>query len=74
MKLIDEWRQARKWASVRLSALGALIMLLAEWAGSSWNALPADLRAHIPHADTIALVLFLMIPLARVLTKGKKDE
>ena len=75
MKLVDEWRQARKWASVRLSALGALVMVLAEVAGQSWAALPPDLRAHIPHADTIALVLFIMIPIARVLTKGeKKDE
>ncbi len=73
MKLVDEWRHAWKWASVRLSALGALIMVLAEVAGQSWAALPPDLRAHIPHADSIALVLFLMTPIARILTREKKD-
>lgn len=74
MKLVDEWRHAWKWASVRLSALGALIMVLAEVAGQSWAALPPDLRAHIPHADTIALWLFVLIGVARVFKKGEKDN
>lgn len=73
LKLIDEWRQAWKWASVRISAAGALLMAAAEIASQTWVGLPEDVRASIPHADTIALVLFVIIPLARVLTKEKKD-
>lgn len=73
LKLIEEWRHAWKWASVRISAVGALLMAAAEIAGQTWAGLPEDVRASIPHADTIALVLFVIIPIARVLTKEKKD-
>lgn len=73
LKLVDEWRNAWKWASVRISATGAVLMAAAEIAGQTWVGLPEDVRASIPHADTIALVLFVLIPLARVLTREKKD-
>lgn len=73
IKLVNEWRHAWKWASVRISAAGAVLMAVAEIAGQTWAGLPEDVRASIPHADTIALVLFVIIPLARVLTKEKND-
>lgn len=75
MKLVSNWRRAWRWSSVRLSALGALVMGAAEVAGSSWSALPPDIRDSIPHAPTIGLVLFLLMPIARVLTtKGGTDD
>ena len=74
MKLVEDWQRAWRWSSVRISAAGAVLMGAAEIAGSSWAALPPDIRANIPHAQTIALVLFLLQPIARVLTKGGRSD
>jgi hypothetical protein len=74
MKLVDDWRRAWRWSSVQLSAVGAVVMGAAEIAGSSWSALPPDVRDNIPHAQTIALVLFVLLPIARIFTKGGKDD
>lgn len=69
MKLVTDWKRAWRWSSVRLSALGAILMGAAEVAGSSWSALPPDVRDAIPHAQTIALVLFVLVPVARILKR-----
>lgn len=75
MKLVDDWRRAWRWASVRLSLMGAVLMGAAEVAGSSWSALPPEIRDSIPHAETIALLLFVLTPIARIFTiKGGKDD
>jgi hypothetical protein len=74
MKLVDDWRRAWRWSSVRLSALGALVMAAAEVAGSSWSALPPDIRDSIPHAQTIALVLFVLMPIARIFTREEASD
>lgn len=74
MRLVDDWRRAWRWSSVRLSALGALVMAVAEVAGSSWSALPPDVRDSIPHAQTIALILFVAVPIARIFTRGEKAD
>lgn len=74
MKLVNNWRRAWRWSSVRLSALGAVLMGAAEVAGSSWAALPPDVRDAIPHAPTIALVLFVLVPVARVFKREGKDD
>lgn len=73
MKLVNNWRRAWRWSSVRLSALGAVLMGAAEVAGSSWAALPPDVRDVIPHAPTIALVLFVLMPVARIFRQGTDD-
>ena len=58
LHLIDDWDRAWKWASVRTSALGILIMGAAQILGSSWTSLPPSLQQYIPHADVIAMILF----------------
>lgn len=73
MKLVDEWRSAWRWASVRASALGILLVGAAEVAQQGWLGLPDDVRANIPHGDRIALVLFVMIPLLRIVTFREKN-
>ncbi|MFY9349305.1 MAG: hypothetical protein WBL20_16220 [Sphingobium sp.] len=73
MKLVEDWRRAWRWWSVRLSALGALLMGVAEVAGQSWAGLPQDVRDQVPHAQTIALVLFMAAGLARLVKQGGKD-
>lgn len=74
LKLIEDWRKSWKLASVRLSLLGATLMVGAQIAGDTWAGLPVEVRNQIPHADTIAMVLFFLVPIARVLTKERKDD
>lgn len=67
MKLIDDirddWRVATRWASVRLSGLGVVLT-------GAWAVMPQDLRDKLPHAEIIALVLFALVIVGRVTTKG----
>lgn len=74
MKLVDDWRRAWRWSSVRLSALGALLFGLVEVAQQGWIGLPDEIRARIPHGDGVAIVIFVLIPLLRIVSfKGKSN-
>lgn len=74
MKLVDDWRRAWRWASVRASASGVLLVGASEVAQQGWLGLSDDVRANIPHGDTIAIALFILIPLLRIVTfRGGED-
>ena len=74
--VIDDWKDAWKWASVRTPALGIALMGAAEVLGSSWNGLPQDLRENIPHAQTVAMILFGVSLFGRLIKqqKGPNDD
>lgn len=78
--LIQNWRQAWRWWSVRVSALGALLtaLLLAapDLAIALWQALPPELAALLPrHAELLVpLGLQLAAAIARVIRqRGQGD-
>lgn len=56
--LIPNWKRAWKFASIQISSLGVLIMGFLELVNQAWVSLPPSVVAHIPHTQTIALVLF----------------
>jgi len=77
MKLIDGWRQAWRLWSVRLSAIGVMLM---GWAAltpdallQAWNALPADVQAMVPEniGKAIPFLLFLGTLIARYVSQPK---
>ena len=47
-RLIDEWRQAHTFASVRLGALFAALFGIGPTLISAWGLLPDDLKAQLP--------------------------
>lgn len=59
IRLIDDWKRSWKFASVQWNVLGILCMLL-EIANQTWNSLPPAVAAQIPNASRIALVLFIL--------------
>ncbi|MEX3628764.1 MAG: hypothetical protein VB138_03995 [Burkholderia sp.] len=69
-QLIDEWREAHRFSSVRLSALMATVFAIGPSLLSAWAALPDDLKQVLPTgwARTIAVGAFLLVLLARVTT------
>ncbi|USU06281.1 hypothetical protein NF699_06370 [Sphingomonadaceae bacterium OTU29LAMAA1] len=77
MKLIDGWRQSWRLWSVRLSAIGAVLM---GWAAltpdallQAWNALPDDVQALVPEqvGKAIPFLLFLAALVARLIPQPK---
>lgn len=71
VSLVPDWRLAWKWASIRINALGLLLMGVAEILSQSWVSLPPALQQKIPHASSIAMALFALGMIGRIL---KKDE
>lgn len=66
-RLIDDWRQAWRFWSVRISVLGAAM-------SAAWVSLPADTRAEIPGAQWIGLVLFASTIVARLVQQPGKSN
>lgn len=75
-----DWRQAWRWWSVRVSALGSILMAAALAAPDQllllWNMLPLELRARMPeHVGTlISLVLFILVIVVRLVPQKTPDE
>lgn len=65
-RLIADARQAWRYWSVQISALGMAL-------SAAWVALPADTRAAIPGAQWIGLALFALIALSRIVQQGPRD-
>lgn len=70
MKLIPDWTKAWKFASVQWSALGIFLMGTADLANQIIAQLPEPIQSSMPHATTIAMVVFVMGMVGRMLTFG----
>lgn len=67
MKLVEDWKQAHTWISVKLSALGVV-------ATGLWIFLPVVQSVVSPETSVrITLGLFVLIGLGRIVDQGKKD-
>lgn len=74
-RVVDDWRNAWKWASVRLAALGGVIVAAITgapgFAKELWDQLPQDVRTTLP---VWAPVLVTALPiLVRLYKQGKPD-
>ena len=68
MRLIDNWKEAWRWASVRCMALTVAVL-------GTWQAIPDDLKVGIPQGwiHAIAAALLVLGMLGRILDlSGKK--
>lgn len=79
MKLVDNWKQAWRWWSVRLAAIGAAIagtlIVAPESILQAWALLPADMQASIEaYRGYIALAAFGLAIVARLVEQPKKGE
>jgi hypothetical protein len=75
MKVIPEWRRAWRFWSVRLNALG-LVLLAAEQALPLWGLVPAEARAVLPRWLGLGLPLlcFVLATAARIVRQEKLNE
>lgn len=73
MKLIPEWKRAWKFASVQWSVVGILCTLV-EIANQTWSALPPAIAAKIPNSSQIALALFILVLVGRLIKFKEKPD
>lgn len=68
MKLIDDWKNAWRWASINCMALAASVQ-------GAWMYIPDDLRDNVPHhlASAITLVLLALGIIGRITQKGNTN-
>ena len=71
---IPDWKRAWKFASVQISTLGVILMVLVEFVNQAWIALPPQVVAQIPHTQYIAMVLFGLSLIGRVLKLKDKED
>jgi hypothetical protein len=77
MRLIDNWKDAGRLWSVRLSAAGALLLTLLlafpDVALTAWNAMPDDMRVLLPEQTSrmISIALFVATIVARVVRQRR---
>lgn len=53
MKLVEDWKEAWKWLSVRCPILAAILL-------ESWNELPTDLKECMPHNIIMHIAVILL--------------
>lgn len=66
VKLIPNWKEAWKFASMRLSGLGVILMSVFEAVHQGWIALPSQVEERIPNAALIALVIYILVMIGRI--------
>lgn len=74
LKLVDDWKESWKFASIQWSAVGMVVMTVADLANQTWIQLPTDIQEKIPHSSTIALVIFGLSIIGRLLMIVPKDQ
>ena len=68
-----DWREASRWWSLRVSALGSILFaglaLIPDQLLALWNLMPAEVRAHVPAraGNLIGMALFLLVIVARLI-------
>ena len=72
--LINDWRKAWKFWSIQLNALGLVILSCADIINQAWATLAPTLSHHIPHAKTIAITLFVIAIIARLIPQETKND
>ncbi|MBN3779945.1 hypothetical protein G3O06_20625 [Burkholderia sp. Ac-20345] len=75
-RLIDDWRDAHRFGSVRASAVMASVFGFGPSLLSAWGALPDDLKEALPHgwSRVIAVAGFLLVLGTRVLTTDRGSD
>lgn len=77
MKLIDNWKQALNFWSIRLSAIGtalsALFIAAPDSALFAWNSLPQDLKDAIPenYLPWLSVGILVLSMFARIIKQEK---
>lgn len=73
MNLIRNWKSVWKFWSVQLNALGIMILAFADVLNQAATAMAPSLVNKLPHAQSIAIVVFGLGIVARLINQEKRD-
>lgn len=74
VEMVPNWKRSWKWASIQISAIGVILLGMIELISNSVIALPPHILKEIPHGSTIALVLFVLNIVGRLVRLSSDDE
>ena len=74
--MIDNWRNAWKFWSLRLQAAGLAVLVFPDLLVESWLFLPAELKAMLPaeYASIVGISLIAAGMIARLIKQRKLNE
>lgn len=76
--LIPNWRQAGRWWSVRVSALGSILyaamILIPDQLLDLWNMMPGEIRELVPSRTWVSLILFVLVIVARLVPQREPSR
>ena len=73
IELVPNWKRAWKFASVQLPVLGLILMTISDFVQQSWIQLPPQFQKDLPHATTIAMIMFGLSLVGRLLSITRKE-
>lgn len=69
--LIENWKKAWKFWSVQLTTIGIFLLSFADVLNAAWASMAPSLSAHIPGARYVALGVFILSLIARLIDQGE---
>lgn len=76
MRLVDDWKEGWRWASVQISTFAAILFGFGPDLIASWGALPSDLKLALPEgtARWVSSIAFVLVIIGRLTTKKPKYD
>jgi len=69
IELVEDWRRAHRWLSVRLMALGVALQ-------SAWPLVPDDVKSHLPSwlFSSLSIGILIAAVAGRLVQQAPKDK
>ena len=74
MKLIPDWKDAWKFASVWLTTVGIVLSSAVEIVSTAWKVLPSHLASKLPGSTSVAIVFMGLALIGRILSFKDSSE
>ena len=74
VELVPNWKRAWKWASIQISTFGLILFSAIDIIQPMFSGLPRHLLDQIPHGSGVAIVLFALNIVGRLIRLKSKEE
>jgi len=74
LELVPHWRKSWKWASVQWSTIGILVLSIIDVLQETLISISPDLIKHIPHGSSIAMIVFGLSIVGRIIRLKPKEN
>lgn len=74
VEMVPNWKRCWKWASIQISTLAILFFSCVDVLSSSFSALPQHILKDIPQGNNIAIALFVLNIICRLVRLKPKED